>query len=282
MSVSHDFMNDNTDYEKFTQEIYQTLINVQGIDTIDVKHNVKLAGKSKQEHQIDVYWEYEMAGVKHRTAIECKNYNREVSIGKVRDFYSVLSDLTNVNGIMVTKVGYQAGAKKFADFYGINLKELRFPNDKDWKGRIKTIVFQMKMVLPNIRQRIPLFDNEWLKENIKFPDSGQMTYNLQGMADEIKILDESGQPITNFYELDKKVPHKFDAAIGLEHTYFFDNAYLEVTPLGRIKIKGIKYIYDVNTGAEDFSIDALETTKAILKDALTGEIKFFDKDGNVK
>lgn len=275
-------MNDNTEYEKFTQEIYQTLINVQGIDTIDVKHNVKLLGKSGQEHQIDVYWEYEIAGVKHKVAIECKNYNSEVSIGKVRDFYSVLSDLTNVNGIMVTKVGYQSGAKKFGDFYGINLKELRFPNDKDWEGRIKTIVFQMKMVLPNIKQRIPLFDNDWIKTNIKFPDNGQMTYTLQGMADEIKILDENGQPITNFHELDKKVPHEWDAATGLEHTYTFDNAFLDVIPIGRVKIKGVKYVYDVNTGTEEFSIDALETTKAILKDALTGEIKFFDKDGNVK
>lgn len=275
-------MNNNTEYEKFTQEIYQTLINIQGIDTIDVKHNVKLKGKSGQEHQIDVYWEYEIAGLKHKVAIECKNYNSEVSIGKVRDFCSVLSDLANVNGVLVTKVGYQSGAKKFADFYGINLKELRFPNDKDWEGRVKTIVFQMKMVLPNIKQRIPIFDNEWFKANIKFPDDGQMKYSMQGMTNEIKIFDESGQVIADFHELDKKVPHEWDAATGLEHTYLYDNAYLDIQPLGRVKIKGVKYIYDVETGTEEFQIDALETTKAILRDALTGEIKFFDKDGNVK
>jgi hypothetical protein len=275
-------MNVNTEYEKFTQEIYQTLINVQGVNTIIVKHNVKLWGKSGQEHQIDVYWEYDIAGVKHRVAIECKNYNSEVSIGKVRDFYSVLSDLTNVNGIMVTKEGYQAGAKKFADFYGINLKELRMPNDTDWEGRIKTLVFQLKMVAPNIKQRIPLFDNDWIKANIQFPESGEMTYSIQGMANEIKILDEKGQRITDFHELDKKVPHEWEAATGLEHTYTFDNAYLDVTPLGRVKITGVKYIYDVDTGTDEVSIDAMKTTKAILKDALTGEIKFFDINGNVK
>lgn len=275
-------MNENTEYEKFTQEIYQTLINVQGIDTVEVKHNVKLKGKSGQKHQIDVYWEYEIAGLKHKVAIECKNYNSVVSIGKIRDFYSVLSDLVNVNGIMVTKVGYQSGTKKFADFYGINLKELRFPKDEDWKGRIKTIVFQMKMVVPNIRQRIPLFDNEWIKTNIKFPENGQMTYSFQGMANEIKIYDENSQVITDFHELDKKVPHEWNAATGLEHTYSFKNAYIDVQPLGRVKIKGVKYTYDVETGTEEFQVDALETTKAILRDAITGEIKFFDKDGNVK
>lgn len=100
-------MNANIEYEKFTQEIYQELVNADVLKATRVQHNVKLKSKSGQEHQIDVYWEYEIAGVRHRVAIECKNYNRNVEIGKVRDFYGVLSDLNNVAGIMVTKVGYQ-------------------------------------------------------------------------------------------------------------------------------------------------------------------------------
>ena len=43
-------MNKNTEYEKFTQEIYQTLINAQGIDTINVQHNVKIEGRSVQKN----------------------------------------------------------------------------------------------------------------------------------------------------------------------------------------------------------------------------------------
>ena len=148
-------MNKNTEYEKFAQEIYQGLINAEGIHTIDVKHNIKLTGKSGQEHQIDVYWEYEIAGVKHKVAIECKNYNSAVPIGKVRDFYGVLSDLTNVVGIMVTKVGYQEGAKKFADSYGINLKELRTPNEED--GRVGEIEIHTEI---NIRRCLFLVDED--------------------------------------------------------------------------------------------------------------------------
>lgn len=121
-------MNANIEYEKFTQEIYQELVNADVLKATRVQHNVKLKGKSGQEHQIDVYWEYEIAGIRHRVAIECKNYNRKVEIGKVRDFYGVLSDLNNVAGIMVTKVGYQKGAKEYASTYGITLKELREPN----------------------------------------------------------------------------------------------------------------------------------------------------------
>ena len=100
-------MNSDIEYEKFTQEVYQKLVNADVVKTTEVKHDIKLTGKSGQEHQIDVYWEYEIAGVKHKVAIECKNYNRTVPIGKVRDFFGVLYDLNNVAGIMVTKIGYQ-------------------------------------------------------------------------------------------------------------------------------------------------------------------------------
>ena len=100
--------------------MYQELVAADVVKTTNVQHNVKLRGKSGQEHKIDVYWEYEIAGVIHRVAIECKNYKRKISIGAVRDFYGVLSDLNNVAGIMVTKIGYQEGAKEFAAHFGIS------------------------------------------------------------------------------------------------------------------------------------------------------------------
>ena len=73
-------MNQNTAYERFTQEIYQQLVNLDVVRTTKVQHDVKLEGRSGQKHQIDVYWEYEIAGNKHRVAIECKNYNTLVPI----------------------------------------------------------------------------------------------------------------------------------------------------------------------------------------------------------
>lgn len=60
METTCDLMDENTEYERFAREIYQGLIKADGINTIDVKHNVKLRGKFGQEHQIDVYWEYEL------------------------------------------------------------------------------------------------------------------------------------------------------------------------------------------------------------------------------
>ena len=151
-------MNPNTEYEKFAQEVYQELVAADVVKTTIVKRDVKLKGKSGQAHQIDVYWEYEIADVKHKVAIECKNYKSKVSIKAVRDFYGVLDDLNNVTGIMVTKIGYQEGAKKFATHHGISLKELRTPNQDE--GIIGELEIQIHA---KIRRRLFLIDEEWAR-----------------------------------------------------------------------------------------------------------------------
>lgn len=275
-------MNPNIEYERFTQEIYQGLINADDIKTIDVQHNVKLTGKSGQEHQIDVYWEYEYAGVRHKVAIECKNYNSTVSVGEVRDFYGVLSDLTNVAGIMVTKVGYQEGAKKYAAHYGINLKELRPPNEED--GRAGEIDLHIEM---NIRRCLFLLDDENLKAEyrsfyIQFDDEYEWAtadwLPLETTGD--KIIDKKGQPITTFDELESKLPQNTDAEF--EHIFDLEDAYVDTRYSGRVKIKGVKYACLKKSETKVFIIDARNMIKAILKDALNGEIKFFDKNGNIK
>lgn len=275
-------MNKNTAYEIFTQKIYQSLIESQGISTIKVEHNLKIEGRSGQKHQIDVYWEYEIAGINHKVAIECKNYNNFVSVGKVRDFYGVLTDIGNINGIMVTKEGYQKGSKEFAKHYGINLKELRTPQKDDWKNRIKSIAVNMVLVTPKIKSRFIAVDEEWVKKNITLPENGELSYSVGGMADQIWIIDEDGKKIKNFHQLDQELPQNWKEEKDLEHTYNFENNYIEVEQYGRIKIKSITYLYEINTESNEIIIDGEKIVKAILKDALNGEIKFFNQDGNIK
>ena len=278
-------MNPNTEYEKFTQEVYKQLLKAEVVKTIDVQHNVKLVGKSRQEHQIDVYWEYEITGVRHKVAIECKNYNKEVPIGKVRDFWGVLFDLDDVSGIMVTKVGFQKGAKKFADYYGIGLKELRVPRPGEQTIAETTFVFNTQT-----RHCYFLVDEEWAKEN---------NFNLQGvkrMLDCMELIvanvwanathiplqrkddlirDANGQIITTFDDLEKKLPDDFED--GASRTFDFSDAYIN-TVYGPVKIKQVKYEYEEKNQSSVFVLDAHDFMKAIIKDAINGEIKLVAKN----
>ena len=149
-------MNQNTEYERFTQEIYQQLVNTDVVKATQVLHDVKLEGRSGQKHQIDVYWEYEVAGNKHKVAIECKNYNRPVPISVVQSFKGVLDDLNGVNGIIVTKRGFQEGAKRDAKEWGISLKELRTP------GHGESIIGEIEYNTHlEVRHTLYKVDEEW-------------------------------------------------------------------------------------------------------------------------
>lgn len=275
-------MNANIEYEKFTQEIYQELVNADVLKATRVQHNVKLKGKSGQEHQIDVYWEYEIAGFRHRVAIECKNYNRNVEIGKVRDFYGVLSDLNNVAGIMVTKVGYQKGAKKYASTCGISLKELREPNLGE------AIVGQIELNLNmSIRHCLFRVDKDY-EETDRFSLSGCKRFldamNLEKdfsweEATHIPlelinrdIIDASGKRIASLDEIEATLPENSDTDI----IFNYEDAYVN-TRWGLIKINEVKYEYEKKNLKRIISIDAKGFVKAILKDAINGDIKMISR-----
>ena len=61
--------------------------------------------------------------IKHRIAIECKEWNTPVTKGEVGEFVAKLNDLNNISGVMVAKSGYQSGARQFAEANGIQLME---------------------------------------------------------------------------------------------------------------------------------------------------------------
>ncbi|MBB3123299.1 hypothetical protein FHS04_000796 [Mesoflavibacter sabulilitoris] len=272
-------MNVNLEYELLTKEIYETLLNEEGV-TVNVQHNALVKGKAFT-HQIDVYWEYKVAGITHKVAIECKNYNSNVSIAKVRDFYAVLVDLGTVNGIMVSKVGFQKGAKEFAEYYGINLMELRKPNDNDWKGRVKTIELNLSIIKTNVKKRKFNLDTEWVDNNIDL--TKDFSFELKGMADEIWIYDDKGVKIINLHDIENSLPQNWKNESDLTYIKEFDQGFLHNDQIGRVKINSIEYVYDVLKGKENpIIIDGTQSAKAILKNAHSGEILFFDKEGRVK
>ena len=275
-------MNPNTEYERFTQEIYQQLVNLDVVRTTKVQHNVKLEGRSSQKHQIDVYWEYEIAGNKHRVAIECKNYNTLVPIGKVRDFKGVLDDLNGVNGIMVTKVGYQEGAKKYAQEYGISLKELRTPKYGE------TIIGEIENHIHyEIRYTLFQIDEAWAGENgfdiERYRKRLSLIYTSRTelwnsspfiyieRKDDI-LRDEKGREVASLKELEKKIPdHPTDE---FPFVFKFEDAYLESSYFGPVKVCAVKYDYDIHDQQQTLALDAGDLVKAILKDALSNETDF--------
>ena len=278
-------MNDNIEYEKFTQEIYNEILKNLYVKNIEVMHNVKLIGKSGQKHQIDVYWEYQYDNTIFKIAIECKNYNHTVSIGKVRDFFGVLYDLEDVKGIMVTKKGYQEGAKKFGAHYGIDLMELREPEEGE------AIVAETTLTIDSsVRHRLFQVDEDWAKAHdfniqlykkrldcLSFSPSSNKWINSTHIpltTKENKIRNAKDEIIADIQKLEEELPENCQQ--NKDYIFPFDDAFIK-TDCGNIKIKEIKFEYENHTEMKQFKIDAQNITKAILKNTISKEVQLIGK-----
>jgi len=121
-------MADNTgkQYEYLTQVIFQWIVNQSEVPNIVVQHDVKLTGKARNSHQIDVYWRFALDRLEYETIVETKDWKDPVDQGEILRFKSVLEDLPGQpKGIFVSRAGYQQGAREYARTHGILLYELR-------------------------------------------------------------------------------------------------------------------------------------------------------------
>ena len=268
-------MNKNTEYELFTQEVYKLLGQSGWLEASSVQHDVKLKGKSGQEHQVDVYWEYKKDGVVHRVAIECKNYNQKIPIGRVRDFFGVLYDVGNIRGVMACKEGYQDGAKKFADYYGISLKELWAPKDGE------TVIGELDLRMEcKLTHRLFLVDDEWAAENkfdlasyrerldllrIKRDNKWSKSTHLPLDTTDDYIRDAEGNVITSIDELKKSEPDKRPNDYSI--IYCLKDSYVQNKHCGLVKINEVMFEDEHSVERKTISIDAGEFVMAIIKDA---------------
>lgn len=111
-------MKPGSSLEKNVQWIYSYLLNMKD-EGVVVGNSVTMVGKSGARHEVDVYYEFGRAGVRHRVAIECKDWATPVSKGQVQEFESKLRDIGNITGLMVSRCGYQSGAETFAQHHDI-------------------------------------------------------------------------------------------------------------------------------------------------------------------
>lgn len=277
--------NKNTEYEQFTRKVFAGLSSQKRVKTIKLQHNVKLLGNYGTRHQIDVYWEYEKDGQLHKVAIECKNYSKNVPIGKVRDFYGVIDDIDDLQGIMITRKGFQDGAKKYAASKNIHLKELRASIGKEsLAGRVITD-FHISM-----RRCLYLVDEDWAKQHgfdvkpyLRWLDMMSIEHKSQWVnASHIPIERKSDdiynymkEVITSHEEIEATIPGTMEE--DSSHTIPFEDAYIDSKYWGLVKIKEIKYDYTNETRRSIMDIDARDFIEAILKDVESGAIEYVEK-----
>lgn len=222
--------------------------------------------------------------------IECKNYSTRLTLEKVRNFFGVLHDIGNAQGLIVTKTGYQSGAAEFANYYGIRLKILRKPTNLDWEGRMRDI--NIKIVAKSVdstedkplsvQVKVKAKDNVQKVRLEKLNDTGQL--NMPSGPD-LCFLNENGKVASE--EMRWWLPKQINTQDKEEGGPYIQN----------MKLEG-KYIM-INEGEHDeelVAIDELEITyfveaysrevishgadivDAILKDYSTNNVEYVKRN----
>lgn len=84
---SKKLVNTGSNFEEYVRQIYSILLNMKD-EGILVTRNATLRGNNGQEYDIDVYYEFLRAGIRHRVIIECKDWVSPIDQGKVFELES--------------------------------------------------------------------------------------------------------------------------------------------------------------------------------------------------
>jgi hypothetical protein len=123
------------EFEEDVRYVYDMLLNRREEGVLLTK-NARLRGRSGTFHPVDVYYEFEKAGIRRKVAIECKGTNHLVDKARVSEFSARLKDIGNIMGLMVSLSGYESGTDTFAQEHGIDLlRPEDLPSVGDFLGR---------------------------------------------------------------------------------------------------------------------------------------------------
>lgn len=266
-------MKPGTEYELFIKEIYEAILRYEGIENINVQHDKKIVGSSGVERQVDIFWEFKVAGVRHKVIVECKDYKTAVPLEKIDAFHSKVIDIGEATGVFVSKNGYQSGAIELAKKYGIQLQEIRPPADKDWEGLIRNIELHLHCrFIDNVHPIIEV-DHEWGEIN------NYTSTNRSGWTNEtfIENADDGSRISLRFLinELSRE-----QIGTGLKAEFLFKDSYFCIDG-DRIKIAKIKFEYDVIETADILKICGDNVIKAIVHDVIEGKTSSVHINGDV-
>ena len=188
-------------YEDFVALLHSAIIRSDTIAThqnIVVRRDEIIKDTNGIARQFDIYWEYELGGITHKTIIECKDHRRPLEIGEIDKVAGNMADFPGVRAVIATRYGYQSGAVAKAASRGIDLLIVREHNDADWEAiddnfaRVRYLSIEVVLdVPPRIVAFHPSVDGKWVRDNTPIDTSKPL--NINDLNTEIFIEDEGGE-----------------------------------------------------------------------------------------
>nr|VFK57503.1 MAG: Restriction endonuclease [Candidatus Kentron sp. TUN]VFK65931.1 MAG: Restriction endonuclease [Candidatus Kentron sp. TUN] len=266
----------NTEYEHLVSEILQGMIKyggrenlrVEHFENLRVEHNVSLVGRSGARHQIDVFWEFKVAGMTYRTCVECKNYSSAVKKSHVAAFSAILADIGNVNGIIATTGSFQKGAKLLAEHNYIRLVLVN--------NLLKTIHITMQMEYPNYSNLSLGFNQDSIRE--ARTRNGLEKCDIESYSiGKHPLLDASGNSVATFNTVLNR-HQKTEGRNRIENI----GLYLEIEGLGMVLLDSIDFdVSYAHLPPTEIIIESPNSAVAVIEEIVEDNRHYLHNDGSV-
>lgn len=268
-----------SEYELLTQRLMEALGKQAAVETTELKHLKKFVGtKTGTQLTIDIWWEFHHAGLTNRLAFQCKDWGSTIQQEHVYAFRAVLDDLPgSPRGVMVTKTGYQKGARLVAKGLGITILELRHPTDADWQGRVKDVHVTLVSVFPQSQNFTLMIPED-------YPSLPEALPTIGGFMEEMLLVDRDGNRVKSLREIrDLYVPEGFEATDWKKVTHRLDEPlYLEapdaLEDIPRLPVVGVSFEVRMVHNEQVISLLGDDLVKYVLRDTLGEDFIAFGAD----
>jgi hypothetical protein len=265
-------------YELLTQQVFARLLAQPEGVCANVERDVALVGKGTT-HKVDVTFEFIVGPIKYRTIVQCKDWASAVKQEQVFAFQSVLSDIPGQpRGIIVSRSGFQEGARTFARLHGIELYELREPRDEDWEGLYRTVNIKLMVQSPRFEVRYVL-DEEWIRqEGIRLGLSSGTSVSINPSV--AALVTDSGEKCDLRHVLRPHIPPQLGESAYVHHR-FEERTFLESpqSPIPRLLVSGVDATITLHIDERDIQLNLDHLVAYCFRDVLGGTIRFLGSDG---
>jgi hypothetical protein len=266
-----------SEYELLTRRLLESIGAQTVVETIELTRLKKFRGqKTGTQLTIDIWWQFRIGNRMESLVFQCKDWASPIKQEHVYALRGVLDDLPgSPRAVMVTRTGYQRGARLVANAHGITILELREPTEADWDGRLKDIYITLVMARPHL-QNFSLLLPEAHPES---PDTVPPAFGA--LVEDVVLENEEGHPIIGLADIIKShVPGGFDETQWKKVDHRLDEIlYLKIPEEpSRLPIHGVSFEIRQTKTEELIAIRGDDLVKYILRDVLGGELVTFGHD----
>jgi hypothetical protein len=288
-------MNSESNYDRIHDEYWNTSTTKAGtryerlvafvmksLKKLDVVvHDVRLRGDYGDKHQIDV--QIEVSGRQRRILIECKDFDisgNKVGLQLIRGLWGVVDDIHPDESIVITCNGFTRGAQKYAKSRGIKLCILREFKHSDWKGRIRTIHFEINIWEASEPSRVffHVADQKYItKMAVDLKSIGISDLGIWMGQPVYLNLPDRRMRVTEFVQ---KVlnDHPRESPGPVELRIRFENTALEVKDLGGVPVEAVEIDFEIVHSNELLELTSDRIARLILEGFGDKDVIIFDDD----